>query len=947
MLTFKQVWKADGYSLGDLLYSMPLAPGQQKLVSILDWSRRETARRDTRRTETEDLVTDVAHDRDISDIIGSTLRETMDGRSSADVSAVGGALGGFIGPLVFGAAGGVSSASSSASQTSGRQVSGSALNQLRDRTMQSASAVRGQRSSVVQTARQGESVRASTEVIANYAHCHAMTVEYFEVLRHLQVSQELHEVQECLFVPFAITPFTQSKALRWRHALEPSVRRPALRGAFGALERVANDWADADYPLGRYADEPVVDIGGELWLRLRLPRPRDTATDNLFDSGTWGGYTGWLGGFSPGDVWTRYLGIAAPGQRDAIWDRSIAPGIAQRLVNAVTVELVDEDGNTQPLTVDTSLVSTFTQDRSMLVGIRVEASSIGGWNRSRITRVRVSAPAGAPGDARMTVDSGGFRYRTDHIAHDLVSNQRLSNDLAVGDPVEMLAPLDRIERRNPRELDRRLADELLEHLDEHIEHYHRAIWVRMDPNRRYLLLDGFIAPDAGGRSVATVVENRIVGIVGNCLVLPLRPGAQLDPTYTFADAKIDDLRHLYAGGSAPPMRISIPTQGVFAEAVLGKCNSCERIDDTRFWHFEEEPIPDRPTAISPLSTGSRRQAPPSLTPPDFPAALVRLPDLPTEPDPTGLAAAMKTLGTSGIFKDITGLVLNQANSAQALKTAITTAQSFATQAGALAQQRYMTRELDGALARIKEARDKKLITNESAQRLTESAVRGAIGEPRPKQESATQSKPVQDVMKRASDASRSSSVRVTRPEGTVEVSTGEKAGRTTIDVAADPPIDPIKQKTPNVCWAAAGTMMLAWKRRASLTVEAALDSIGGGWRAKYDQDKALVASDLRDFASALGLKEEGAASYTPQGLANLLAEHGPLWVITDDAFGPGNKLVHIRIVTAVRGDGTPAGTTVVLVDSASGAAAPEAFTDMEARLEATEAVAFGTGIFHF
>ena len=42
----------------------------------------------------------------------------------------------------------------------------------------------------------------------------------------------------------------------------------------------------------------------------------------------------------------------------------------------------------------------------------------------------------------------------------------------------------------------------------------------MDPNRRYLLLDGFVAPNAGGRSVASVVENRLIGIVGNCLVMP-------------------------------------------------------------------------------------------------------------------------------------------------------------------------------------------------------------------------------------------------------------------------------------------------------------------------------------------------------------------------------------------------------------------------------------------
>jgi hypothetical protein len=41
LLHFKQVWYADGYSLGDLLYSLPLAPGQKKLVSVVDWERRE------------------------------------------------------------------------------------------------------------------------------------------------------------------------------------------------------------------------------------------------------------------------------------------------------------------------------------------------------------------------------------------------------------------------------------------------------------------------------------------------------------------------------------------------------------------------------------------------------------------------------------------------------------------------------------------------------------------------------------------------------------------------------------------------------------------------------------------------------------------------------------------------------------------------------------------
>ena len=46
-----------------------------------------------------------------------------------------------------------------------------------------------------------------------------------------------------------------------------------------------------------------------------------------------------------------------------------------------------------------------------------------------------------------------------------------------------------------------------------------------------MLLDGIIAPGkANGRSVASVVENRLIGIAGNSLIMPVAPGNQLDPT---------------------------------------------------------------------------------------------------------------------------------------------------------------------------------------------------------------------------------------------------------------------------------------------------------------------------------------------------------------------------------------------------------------------------------
>lgn len=944
LLTFKQVWKADGYSLGDLLYSLPLAPGQQKLISVLDWERRESDTRQARRQVTESLTADLTHDRDISDVIRTALGEQMRASSTADVSAVGGGIGGFIGPVVFGAAGGVSTASSTANQTSGRQVSGTALNRVRDRTLQAASAVRGQRSTVVQTSRQGESVRAQTEVVANYAHCHAMTVEYFEVLRHFQVRQELAHVQECLFIPFSISPFTQSKALRWRSPVEHALRRRDLRGAFDALERVATNWVDADVPVGRYADEQIVHLEGEMRMRMTLPRPADNEDDS-YNAANWGPWTAWLWD-TPENIWTRYLGVVTKGRRDGVWTRSIAPGIAQRIVDALSVQLRNSANQVDALATDPTLVSTFYQDVPLTVAMRIEAASLAGWNRSAVVSVEVSASAALPSEATVIIDSAGFRYRTDHLSHDLVRNRRVLNDLTASDTVVMMCPIDAVEKRNPRERDQRQAEDLLDHLDEYIEYYHRAIWMNMDPNRRYLLLDGFIAPDAGGRSVASVVENRVIGVVGNNLVMPVVPGVKLDATYEFGESTPDDLRHLYAGGSAPPMRISVPTKGVFAEAVLGKCNSCEIIDDTRFWRFQEEPIPDQPTPIEALSTDSRRRTPPNLAPDVFPDTLVRYQDVPESPDPTGLAAAMKTLGTAGIFKDITGLAMNQANSAQALKTAITTAQGFATRAGALAQQRFMNRELDRSMDRIKEARDKELISKEEAQTLTESAIRGAIGEVRPKEATATKMPEVKRAIERVTSSSKGGSLRVTRPEGTVEVNTGASVSRPAIDVSVDPEVVPIKQQTNLVCWAAAGAMLLSWRNRQSMTVESSMDSLGGDWRAKYDANQSLSSAEFRGFVSAVGLSEEGPASYIPDGIARLLENHGPLFVVSDDMV-ENNALTHARIVTAIRGDGTADGTDVTLADSATGTLVTEKFTEFARRLEASDTVNFGAGIYHF
>lgn len=243
-----------------------------------------------------------------------------------------------------------------------------------------------------------------------------------------------------------------------------------------------------------------------------------------------------------------------------------------------------------------------------------------------------------------------------------------------------------------------------------------------------MLLDGFVAPNANGRSVASVVENRLIGIVGNCLVMPVARGFHLDPTYRQDADKPVNLLHLYAPNTpVPPMRISVPTRGVFAEAVMGSCNSCEERDDTRFWRWEESPCPDEPTPIEAVSTESRRAEPPDVRPTPFPSPIINLQNAPAAPDPTGLAAALQVLGNPNLFRDITGLTENQRNALAALQAAFGTAQFFGGQAANLALQQRMARDIDRTVQSIQRARQANLINDQQASTLTEGALRSMIG----------------------------------------------------------------------------------------------------------------------------------------------------------------------------------------------------------------------------
>jgi hypothetical protein len=832
LLHFKQVWYADGYSLGDLLYSLPLAPGQKKLISVLDWERRESTQRAEDTFSSEALNAALSHDRDLGEVVNGALTESSRGGSRSTSFGIGAGTGaaanGTYQGINFGAligiSGGYGESNSAAWQDSNRNISSSSLQTLRNRTMQSASAIRSLRSSVVQTVTQGEAVRATTEVVANHNHCHALTIQYFEVLRHLKVAHELTDVQECLFVPLPMYEFRLDKldrVLRWRQSLQLYLQRRELNGGFDAARRVHTEWKEVDYPANRYADETIKSISGELQLTLMIPLPpfperpqpgpADTlaATAEAIQKAT-NPTTGFLGVLTAVATGGASLVAGAvtqaitegahaltedlyaqptPKERYDKFQQEVMPGVAAGFVNQLELYAMVNETPVQIKDADFTLVSEYRPGVPLLVSVR---GTVPSFKRGDVTQLIIKSANGLPTGCRAVVNSATIRYRTPKFEHTFVDDRRIIDDidlpkigvsvtnlfqvtvqvLAPGTGATLFTPLDDWEQRNPKIEDTRLVAELIEHLNANLEFYHHAIWWTMDPNRRYMLLDGYYAPWAGGRSVASVIENRLIGIVGNSLVMPVARGNHLDPRFRPTEEGTNaNLLKLYALDSpVPPARVSLPTRGVFAEAVMGSCNACEQIDDSRFWRWEDSPI-DEPPAIEPISTATRRSEPANVQPTPFPTPIVSIQNAPSVPDPAGVGPVLEALGRES-FRDLAGLAGTQANAAAAYQQALDTAYKFGKEASVLAQQAAMINAKDKALGAIDKAEAEGKINADEAKQLRMSALKKMVGESSADDKAASEAEV--DQKKATTETIRKI------PAGSVEaVETKESSGETT------------------------------------------------------------------------------------------------------------------------------------------------------------------------
>jgi hypothetical protein len=716
-LTLAQSWYAQGITLGHLLHCLMLASGEATRVAVVDWTRRTSAFSAESIGETEQLDNAATHSRSLSEVQEAVAKEAQQGFSQSDAggkatshSEQGSAGTGLLTSLF--ASGDLSTvdnqattsaqAQSSSWSTGDRDVSASLMQQVQDRTEQHAGSTRNRRASAVREVSQSEHDSVSTRIVANYNHMHALTVQYFEVVQVYRVDVKVHRIDRVLFIPLELLDFADANVIeRFRGALG---RSALTRRAFNLLvdasavvqiTPAALTVVSSTSPgIMKVASGPsLMDLAGSPNLGPGVAATGSTASNQstmpvpglgktLPSAGTTPPAPTLPSGGTPLSVGSAY-----------VWDdRAII-----RATQLIGVPLVRPGSNALHLPADTE-VTAITFDGVTVTKLRLTHQGgftdldapAGSWVGlpqetilAGLTAIAISSPKSDPGSKSMTL-----QCRLRGVPFSLPPIPLV---LPRGTDFQTVVQLETDAQAR--------QDELKHHLMQNRLYYSQAAYRSLDS----AAITSILAPfQYQGAPLVDQVDPTPVTVAANYLVLraPTATSTSTSPPTTTSTPATPSMARLLSSsaptgtpgaasvepgtpapndqgagtdltswgkllalrgiqlGTGDSRLVSLPTGGVFAEAVLGQSNSAELLDITRFWNWQDSPIPIQPPEVAPVSTGSRA-SPEDLKPGQLGAPVLNISSPSTLPDPSGLAAILGAIANGNMFRDMSGLAGTQ------------------------------------------------------------------------------------------------------------------------------------------------------------------------------------------------------------------------------------------------------------------------------------------------
>lgn len=645
-----QRWTPVGLALGDLVYSLPLAPGEQQKIAVIERTARSLVTESETLDTSEQMSFSERDDTSATATFSSAFNEQASGGSHYDADSssfsVAAAVGGG-GVFPFGCvAGGVATSygTASASGNTNTWMSGSraatsnAAQNTHSAVQRQASARRHSARTGMRLATSSETTNVVTKTIANHNKTRALTMQYWEVLRMFDVSTGVDGVSLVCLVPLDIIRFlpvgesatlfttpADRNAVVYRYGemirhtdVLARVLPARFRSGLALLSELVNDPAATVAQSGGLAEDVMsVDISGSF-----LP------TEDVYVTVV--GKRGLRSG-------PYALAPTAPiaGIQDKTFSNETELfGELRRRRQSTSVilhatfplpssmprqDVVGFEVSRRFRRLDYHFAPSGVQDLSIAKGLLGFApADLNNALSAIIGRPSVSATFDGE---RLERELGGpglsfFRAGVDNS---IVFAQSNWGGASVSLPA---SPFPISSRTIPPQLGYAALLEIEKSFQWILRNTMTcsvAVYASLTPEERVVLLERYsigvptLAEGGPEESVPLLscVTNNVLGYYGNAMVMPFMIPVEFAAKVKEKTGKDittgmiqDSLMRFHVDGFEPPRStIALPTKGVLGEAVLGHCPSAEKIDITRFWNWQDSPGDQAPD-IAPINVPS-------------------------------------------------------------------------------------------------------------------------------------------------------------------------------------------------------------------------------------------------------------------------------------------------------------------------------------------------------
>ncbi|MEO8961147.1 MAG: hypothetical protein ABI325_04645 [Ginsengibacter sp.] len=646
ILSFKQSWFAEGITLGNLIKGVTLAPGQSTKIAVIDWQRTTTGNSAEDIAQSEALTNNMQEKRAVNEIADATAHELQTGSSNTGSVSTsfneGVAAGGLAGGVLIGGTESGSlnrTAAFTNTKSEGDKTISSLMQQNIDNaTQQNSFSSRNKRASIVTEQSQSESETITTTTITNYNHMHALTMEYWQVIQEFRTEVVIDKVKRCIFIPMEIIGFNDENIIKkFKTVLLKVARTERIKQLLRGIQRFVTVTQTAEegdlvflknFPEGAANRERNVANRYSVIEKVKILKEFDTAMRTQvvqdFDYET--------------RTWKMDAGKAIINVKWDITEHANLLSVRINTENGQTIEIKNNGGGFS------------NNSKNPDIPAEIPVSSI----VSMEAKFTANTTAFLKQNLTLKIKSNGGGFNTLNLSFIVPKSAGQVTILEFEPPI------------GTSELGNLLSEDAL--------FYSQQIWMNMDPHFLNLQLAPYTFKKGNGDEVRVTefIDPKPVAMAGNCLGFIWHDTSDKN-WVEWVSKNIDKVKST--------QKVAIPTDGTFGEAVLGRFNSAEKLDMTRFWNWQDSPPPFTAPEIAAVQAGQHTvegvQRAGNL---DTPILNIQTPR--QLPDPTGMQGVLQAITAANLFRDMTGVAQTSALAQSALNASSTGAIAAGSQAGA-------------------------------------------------------------------------------------------------------------------------------------------------------------------------------------------------------------------------------------------------------------------------